>query len=240
MKYTLKILFLIITSLNIYGQNEIGFTFGFNNSFISGIDTSYKNINFKEKEWKYGINFKLFLNIKLSYLRYIQIGLQYSEEGLQFKNISYYASYNEGLIKSTKIQKFNFNYLKIPIIWKESFDEWYTHLGFYGGFLLNPTTKWIEIKENFEKKEYFTGESQSIAKKVNYYDMGLILGAGIQLPLFRNYDFIAGANYSYSFLPINKTTSNTGILQKYSMYNQGFNVYLGIIITNKAYKYVQR
>lgn len=233
MKKIFKILainVLITTSFinNSNSQMVFGLNTGLNLSYLTGRDTLYFNVDNKYKNLKPGVNFKMLFDINAGYQRFVEIGAIYSEEGVNF-NLTSFEPTDTGTVKMIKTQKNNLQYLKIPLSWKQIWGDWYTIIGLYGAIALLPQATY--------KTKVYSLDTIYIQNKGNFnlnifkYDMGLVLGFGLQLPINNYYDFTIGLSYNHGFLALYPNYN------KQAMYNRTFNISIGIFFNNKGYKY---
>lgn len=237
MKKIIIPLILILLTFNLKAQLNFGVYFGGNISYTTGIDSlqfSDANLN---KLVKPGFNINMLFDFKTGYSKYIETGIMYAEQGVIFKAVTYQEFDNGmGIAKITRMHRNNLNYFKIPLIWKQTWGDWYTNLGIYGAIAPNLNARWSETDEFYDSVFIDTGKVEHFANGLSMFDLGFNLGAGIQLPLNNFYDFILGVSYNHGLLAINPNFTR----KELAMYNRSFTVTIGIIVDNKGYKYKYR
>ncbi|MEA3452480.1 MAG: outer membrane beta-barrel protein [Bacteroidota bacterium] len=212
-----------------YSQNHFGLTAGSNFSYLT-TDSSSLPIKYG-KPGPYG---GIFWNITNGYNSYVEVGAYYSLQGAQFKSENFVNNTD-----SLKTEKYTFtinsniHYLKIPVVWKKTYGDWYTKLGFYGEIALLKTSKWEKNHLFLDTNYSETGTYGSFAENLRVYDMGLTMALGVQFSITNNIDFFLNFEYNLGFLNL---TPNE-IVQQNKMYNRFFTISTGIIFNKTKYKY---
>ena len=148
MKKILTITAINILLINVFiqfsnAQMIFGINTGMNLSYITGRDSLYFNVDNKYKNLKPGVNVKMLFDINFGYLRFVEIGAIYSQEGVNFNVTTFEPTdTGTGTVKIIKTQKNNLQYLKIPLSWKQIWGDWYTVIGVYGSIALLPQAKY--------------------------------------------------------------------------------------------------
>ncbi len=238
-KLIITIIF-VISNLSLFSQNQTGFTLGSNFSFLTGDlsnnTTEEEDINL-QKVIKPGIYAGIFKDFKSGYNSYIELGGLYSQQGELFKSEIFTNSIDsQQTVKVTKKQYFSVEYLKIPLVWKQSWGDWYTQLGAYGAYTLRASAKYQETYSFPDTTIYVTGNKTSFGYEVRAIDMGLMMSLGVQLPLNYNYDFFVNLAYNHGFVSLNPSANR----KEQIMYNRYFTLSTGIILNSKSNKHRRR
>ncbi len=169
---------------------------------------------------------------------------------------------NVGTVKITEKYKRRVNYLTIPLVWKQDWGSFYTRLGVYGqiGLRNDSITKMIyeqptkvirdtvnykagmfeeHYKEMPFSKDFMTGifGDKAKADTLNipfFYDIGLNIGFGYQIPIKREYDFFIDFSFHVGLKPIDVAYRPEEIMR-----NSYFSISTGIIFYGKKGKTVR-
>ncbi len=232
MKKIIIIGIITIVSLNVKSQSQTGFTLGSNLSYLT-IDSSSLPIKYT----KPGIFAGIFWDIKTGYKQYIEIGGFYSQQGALFKN-EYFYNNTDSMMTEKIIEKTvsNVSYLKIPLVWKQSWGDWYTKLGIYGETKAFAKSSWSI--EHFRLDTTFTerGVYSSFSNNMRQYDMGLDMEIGVQFQISNQYDFFINTGYNMGFLAINPDEVDNAN----RMYNRFFTINVGFIVAGSKNSYRRR
>lgn len=222
----------------ILAQTSTGFTIGSNFSYLTGDKIkSERNEKLKPiKNLKPGLSVGIFWDIKSGYRTYIQIGGIYSQQGDLFKTENFqYNNDTLGIIleKYTYKIKNVVNYIKVPLIWKQSWGDWQTYIGLYGAFALQAKSKYTAIHKFADTTIRESNPLHSFTYNLRTIDVGLSLGLGVQLPLNNRTDYFIKFGYEHGFIALNPKTAR----KEEKMYNRLFSISFGIIINKKGYRY---
>ena len=232
MKKILLSMIILTLWLNSLAQSQMGFSFGGNLSYLT-IDSSSLPIKYT----KPGINAGIFWNIKTGYKQYIEIGGFYSQQGALFKNEYFFNNMDsmttEKIIATTNS---NISYIKIPLVWKQVWGDWYTKLGLYGEMKTFAKSSWavehIRIDTNYTER----GVYSSFSRNMRQYDMGLDMEIGVQFQISNQYDFFINTAYNMGVLAINPDELDNAN----RMYNRFFTISIGIIVAGNKNSYRRR
>lgn len=166
-------------------------------------DGSYSSI----KGFSFGANYDLSLNEKM----FIEVGLNYSQKGIVFKEV------DSGEILTTKLK---LNYLEVPVVFKYSHEinsiRIYGKLGPYIGYGLSgkETQDWSDSNDFDGEDTNIFGDdlTKNIFKPL---EIGLKLGAGV---VFKKFEF----GFDYGF-----TLNNFALQEKYEAKNKVFRLTVG-------------
>ena len=226
MKKIIILSFIFFASIATYSQSNTGFTVGSNFAFLTGDSTSLPFSSIKP-----GVYAGLFWDINTGYKRYMQIGAFYSQQGVQYKE----EFFGFGT-KTTNLKVHKIDYVKIPILWKQVWGDWYTSVGMYGEIAARSNSYWKITEETAGEITDTSMLIQSFTNELRLYDAGLALGLGIQTPLTTQYDFFLNVGYNHGILAVNPKVLRI----ENKMYNRFFTVNVGLIINSKNYKYKSR
>lgn len=230
MKKIITSILLITLFIISYSQTPIGFTVGSNFSYLT-IDSSRTA---PMKYGKPGTFGGLFWDVPTGYKAFVEVGFFYSLQGAQFKSIKF--SYNQHTLisqKETYIKNYNIHYIKMPILWKQSWGDWYTKLGVYGEIAAYKTAKWNIYTEPIDTITPSEGHENSFVDNLRAFDIGLNLSMGVQFNITPRLDFFLNAQYNMGFLNLTPQEMISGN----KMYNRFFTLSTGIIFNKSKYKY---
>ncbi|MBN2664710.1 MAG: hypothetical protein JXR68_13760 [Bacteroidales bacterium] len=224
------ILLIVIGFLNYtsIGQANTGIIIGGNLSYLTG-DLTYTNeLDFikPQKILKPGIYTGIFWDIKTGYNSYLQIGGIYSQQGTFYK-----AQLFRSYIDSMQIEKYTYtinskiDYFKVPILWKQTWGDWYTKLGFWGAYALLKESLWKGYHDFSGSALTDTGSYGSFAVYGRDFDFGVNFSLGFQIPVSQKNDFFVSINYSHGLVAFNPSV----IKEEEKMYNRYFTLSTGII-----------
>ncbi|MBN2892809.1 MAG: hypothetical protein JXL97_13150 [Bacteroidales bacterium] len=217
---------IIISSLSSFSQSNTGFTVGSNFSLLTGDSTSLPDAIIKP-----GFYGGMFWDINTGYKTYIQIGGFYSQQGGKYK----YEYFDFGK-KITRTINNKIDYVKIPLMWKQVWGDWYTSIGLYGEIAAVSNSVWTERTQNVDTFFIKSDTLQSFTNDLRLYDTGFKLALGVQFPINSQYDFFMNIAYNHGFLAINPKAFRI----ENKMYNRFFTINVGIIINSNSYKYRSR
>ncbi len=211
-----------------YSQTPIGFSVGSNFSYLT-TDSSSMPI----KYGKPGLNTGIFWNIPSGYNSFIEVGGFFSQQGAQFQSETFNNTSSFGIQKEIFTINSNIYYAKVPLIWKQTFGDWYTKLGFYGELAGYKISKWTKIHEFLDTNYTNTGTYGSFATNLRAFDIGMTMALGVQFNISSQFDFFINASYNIGFLNL---TPNE-IQAKNQMYNRYFTLSTGIIFNDTKYRF---
>lgn len=226
MKKIIILSFVFITSFSAFSQSNTGFTVGSNFAYLTGDSTSLPFNGIKP-----GVYAGLFWDINTGYKTYIEIGGFYSQQGAKYKR-----EFFDFGSKVTQVKIHNIDYIKVPIMWKQIWGDWYTTVGLYGEIAAISNSYWIETIEEADKIDKTKDTIQSFTNQLRLYDSGINFGIGVQMPISTQYDFFFNVAYNHGILAINPDVLRI----EDKMYNRFFTVNVGIIINGSNYKYKSR
>ena len=212
---------LIITPLFIFSQTNKGFTIGTNFAYLTGDSTSLPFSGIKP-----GLYGGMFWDISTGYDSFIEIGGLFSHQGVKYKN--QYFDYGE---KVTQTKTHNISYVKVPILWKQTWGDWYTSIGIYGEFKIRAKTITLIKTETATTVKTDTFYPTNFTNELRLYDVGFNFAIGIQTPISAKHEVFANLSYNIGLFALNPEV----IRVENKMYNRFFTLNVGII--KKATRY---
>ncbi len=203
-------------------QSFTGFVAGGNMALLTGDST---NMNMKSP--RFGFYTGVMWDIPMDLSTYIQVGVYYSQQGAVYKSEYYY----QGLFyRDSKI--FHVNYLHVPVVWKQRWDWIYTELGGYVG-IVPGTAKALWRQEIYYADDVDTlqGYYPSFARNIVFYDIGAVLGLGMQFKLNEDFDIFFNLRFKPGLIKLYK-----GYVPypEFASKNMVFTLSTGIIHIGKA------
>ncbi len=221
-----KIIVILITffavSNAVNAQVNTGFEVGSNFAFLAGDSTSIKLYHPKP-----GIYTGIFWDISTGYKNYIQIGGFLSQQGVRYKKE--HLKFGKRI---TDTKRHNIYYIKIPVMWKQSWGDWYTSFGAYGELAAIADSKWTKTIQTADSVFKDKGNIQSFSNHLRQFDTGLSLAFGAQVPLGGDFEFFFKIAYNHGLLAINSKTNRI----ENKLYNRFFTASVGVIINKSKYK----
>ncbi len=212
---------IILLPTVILAQNSTGILAGINLATLAGDSTKLPN-----RDFRYGTRAGMFWNINIRYNTYFQFGFFYSQQGCRYYHNYFDYTKEVNLLNINKI-----DYIQMPFVWKESFNNIYTKIGFYLEVATNAKSLWY-IKNIYKDTiEIYSGQYKSFTNNLRLYDAGIYLGIGFQFPTKSNTDLIVDFSFIHGFFPILENE----FYKDYKMRNMVFNASVGILF-NKNYK----
>ncbi len=196
-KSIIIILFLIgISTFSIKAQSQFGLNFGY------GIPYYHIKINTKNTEISYEPNqaFEIEFNYKNRWPGLINFG---SSISYQYKNLRIDETRTSTEILLTRSIDYNLNYLYIKAFPEFVFGEkirYYLQVGPSLSFLIySDIDGYTDIQENTQGQTTTvrTEESGSATEEFQIIEAGFFLGAGIDIPINRNWNVNANLQYQY-------------------------------------------
>jgi hypothetical protein len=222
----------MIFSNLIYAQNKVGITFGSNISYLT-TDSSSVPLSYS----KLGPNIGIFWNFPSGYQTYIEVGAYYSLQGAKFKSEQFIIDRDSNKTEQQIIEiNDQLHYIKIPILWKQDWGDWYTKIGFYGEFAPLAYSSWKHIHIYSNDSTVERGIYPHFSNSVRTFDIGLNLSMGIETAINNNLNFILNVQYNMGLFALNPDEVNPAN----RMYNRFFTISTGIVFARNKYKYRRR
>ncbi len=166
----LLIVITILFTLELTAQPTAGFQAGINVASLIG------HKNYDENKPRIALTANLLVDVPLSRAGFISLesGIGISQQGMRHKKIE------ESLATKTTTEiKNKLDYLVIPLYLKENFQNAYTKIGVYGGYLLSVKSDYSKtVEQAGVLGATETGSNEDFIANANVYDYGITFGFG--------------------------------------------------------------